>query len=77
MERIGPLTGGDHVVAKRNGTTASKVRVVLVPSNTMPTYDPSKPDPRLREFVRMLARQAARKFVEAEQERAARNRLRK
>jgi hypothetical protein len=53
------------------------VRVVLVPSDTMPAYDPSKPDPRLREFVRMLARQAARQFVEAEQERAARERLRK
>ncbi len=76
-ERNGPLSGGDGVVAKRNGKTASKVRVVLVPSDTMPTYDPSKPDPRLREFVRMLAREAARQFVEAEQERAARERLRK
>ncbi|WP_192798220.1 hypothetical protein [Brucella intermedia] len=56
---------------------ASKVRVVLVPSDTMPTYDPSKPDPRLREFVRMLAREAARKFVEAEQERSTQNRLHK
>lgn len=64
-------------MANRKGTTANKVRVVLVPSDTMPTYDPSQPDPRLREFVRMLARQAARKFVEAEQERAARERLRK
>lgn len=64
-------------MAKRNGKTASSVRVVLMPSDTMPTYDPSKPDPRLREFVRMLARQAARQFVEAEQERAARERLRK
>ncbi|EXL01334.1 hypothetical protein BG46_17590 [Brucella anthropi] len=64
-------------MAKRNGKTARKVRVVLVPSNTMPTYDPSKPDPRLREFVRMLAREAARQFVEVEQERAARERLRK
>lgn len=64
-------------MAKRKGTTASNVRVVLMPSDTMPTYDPSKPDPRLREFVRMLARQAARQFVETEQERAARERLRK
>ncbi|EGP55732.1 hypothetical protein Agau_L101126 [Agrobacterium tumefaciens F2] len=62
---------------KRKGKTASNVRVVLVPSDTMPAYDPSKPDQRLREFVRMLARQAARKFVEAEQERPARERLRK
>ncbi|WP_266065391.1 hypothetical protein [Brucella intermedia] len=64
-------------MAKRKGTTAKSVRVVLVPSDTMPTYDSSQPDPRLRGFVRMLARQAARKFVEAEQERAAQNRLRK
>ncbi len=64
-------------MAKRNGTTASKVRVVLVPSDTMPTYNPSKPDPRLREFVRMLAREAARQFIEAEQERSTQNRLRK
>ncbi|OOC64683.1 hypothetical protein [Brucella intermedia] len=64
-------------MAKRKGTTAKSVRVVLVPSDTMPTYDPSQPDPRLREFVRMLARQAARQFVEAEQERAARECLRK
>lgn len=63
-------------MAKRKGRTASSVRVVLVPSDTMPTYDSSKPDPRLREFVRMLARQAARQFVEAEQD-AARERLRK
>jgi len=41
----------------------------------MPTYDPAKPDPRLREFVRLLARQAARKFVEAERERASGDRL--
>ncbi|WP_407977588.1 hypothetical protein ACJKIH_22290 [Brucella pseudogrignonensis] len=64
-------------MAKRNGTTASTVRVVLVRSDTMPTYDPSKPDPRLRELVRMLAREAARQFIEAEQERATQNRLRK
>lgn len=64
-------------MAKRKGKMASNVRVVLVPCDTMPTYEPSKPDPRLREFVRMLARQAARKFVEAEQERAVRERLRK
>lgn len=64
-------------MAKRKGTLAKSVRVVLVPSDTMPTYDPSKPDPRLRGFVRMLARQAARKFVEAEQERGVREHLRK
>ncbi|WP_430244306.1 hypothetical protein [Neorhizobium sp. DAR64861/K0K2] len=58
-------------MAKRKGTAANSVRVVL----DMPVYDTSKPDPRLRELVRLLARQAARKFVEAEQERATRERL--
>jgi hypothetical protein len=67
--------GKDRVVAKRKGTAANSVRVVLAPGDDMPVYDPSKPDPRLRELVRLLARQAARKFVEAEQERATRERL--
>lgn len=67
--------GEDGIVAKRKGTAANSVRVVLAPADDMPVYDPSKPDPRLRELVRLLARQAARKFVEAEQERATRERL--
>jgi hypothetical protein len=50
-------------------------RVILAPVEDMQVYDPSKPDPRLRELVRLLARQAARKFVEAEQEGATRDRL--
>lgn len=62
-------------MAKRNGTAANSVRVVLAPADDMPVYDPTKPDPSIRELVRLLARQAARKFVEAEQERAARERL--
>ncbi|NML76919.1 hypothetical protein HHL25_22515 [Rhizobium sp. S-51] len=60
-------------MAKRKGTAASSVRMVLHPSESMPTYDPAKPDPRLREFVRLLARHAARKFVEAERERVSRD----
>lgn len=74
-ERNGPLKVEDGLVAKRKGTAANSVRVVLAPADDMPVYDPSKPDPRLRELVRLLARQAARKFVEAEQERATRERL--
>ncbi|UJW73547.1 hypothetical protein [Rhizobium sp. SL42] len=62
-------------MAKRKGTAANSVRVVLAPDDDMPVYDPSKPDPRIRELVRLLARQAAHKFVEAEQERATRERL--
>lgn len=62
-------------MAKRKGTAADSVRVVLAPADNIQVYDPSKPDPRLRELVRLLARQAARKFVEAEQESATRERL--
>lgn len=64
-------------MARPRGTTADNVQVVLVPSDRAPAYDPSKPDPRLRELVRLLARQAAREFVEAEWKDAARDRLRK
>ena len=67
--------GKDRVVAKRKGTEANRVRVVLAPADDMSVYDPAKPDLRLRELVRLLARQAAHKFVEAEQERATRERL--
>ncbi|BCH21483.1 hypothetical protein MesoLjLb_12680 [Mesorhizobium sp. L-8-3] len=42
------------------------MRVVLEPSQRLPTYDPNKPDPRLVELVRMLGRQAAKDFIEAE-----------
>ncbi|MBX4899749.1 hypothetical protein HJA83_00025 [Rhizobium bangladeshense] len=62
-------------MAKRKGSAAGSVRMVLQPSESMPAYDPAKPDPRLRDFVRLLARQAARKFVEAERERASRDHL--
>ncbi len=62
-------------MAKRKGRAANSVRVVLAPADDMSVYDPAKPDPRLRELVRLLARQAARKFVKAEQERATRERL--
>ena len=74
-ERIDPFSGEDCVVAKRKGSGVGSVRVVLQPSETMPTYDPAKPDARLSDFVRLLARQAARKFVEAERERASRDHL--
>lgn len=75
QERIDPFTGEVLAVAKRKGMAAESVRVVLQPSDSMPTYDPAKPDPRLRDFVHLLARQAARKFVEAERERATGDRL--
>lgn len=53
-------------MARPRRTEAERVLVVLEPSRRLPAYDPGKPDPRLVEIVRMLARQAAREFVEAE-----------
>ena len=49
--------------------------MVLEPSQRSPAYDPAKPDPRLAELVRMLARQAAKDFIEAEGKRKVGNRL--
>lgn len=51
--------------------------MVLLSSERTPDYDPSKPDPRLLDLVRLLARQAARDFLEAEWEHAAREKLHK
>ena len=64
-------------MARRRRTTAESVRLVLVPSERAEAYDPTKTDPRLVALVRLLARQAAREFVDAEWERASRDRLRK
>jgi hypothetical protein len=65
------------VVARPRRPTAESVRLVLVPSERAEAYDPAKPDPRLVALVRLLARQATREFVDAEWERASRDRLRK
>ncbi|PRD43040.1 hypothetical protein C5748_12560 [Phyllobacterium phragmitis] len=62
-------------MARPRRTTTERVRVVLEPSLRSPAYDPAKPDSRLVEFVRMLARQAAKEFVEAEGKRKAGDRL--
>ncbi|BCH29318.1 hypothetical protein MesoLjLc_12480 [Mesorhizobium sp. L-8-10] len=62
-------------MARPRRTEAARVRVVLEPSRRLPACDPAKPDPRLVELVRMLARQAAKDFIEAEGKRKADNRL--
>ncbi|WP_449310873.1 hypothetical protein [Pseudochelatococcus sp. B33] len=51
--------------------------MVLVSSDRVLSVRPSKPDPRLRELVRLLARQTAREFVDAEWKREDDERLRK
>lgn len=59
-------------MARRRRTAAERLRVVAEPARDSAAPLPS-PDRRLAELVRLLARQAARDFVEAE-EREGRNR---
>lgn len=74
-ERNGLLNGEDGVVARPRRTTAERVRLVLEPPSRTVVHDPAKPDPRLIELVRVLARQAAKDFIEAEGKREAGDRL--
>ncbi|MDP0930223.1 hypothetical protein Q0601_23880 [Paracoccus onubensis] len=52
-------------MARQKQTVAERLRVVVEPARNSATPLPS-PDPRLAELVQLLARQAARDFVEAE-----------
>jgi hypothetical protein len=72
---VGLHKGEDLFVARRRKTAAERVRLALEPSDRSPVYDPSKPDPRLVALIRLLARKAAKEFVDTEWERAARDRL--
>ncbi|RDW13626.1 hypothetical protein DIE28_07035 [Paracoccus thiocyanatus] len=53
-------------MARRRQTVAERLRVVHEPARDLAVTLPS-PDPRLAELVRLLARSAARDFVEAEE----------
>ncbi|GEK71183.1 hypothetical protein EO213_08440 [Paracoccus denitrificans] len=53
-------------MARQRHTDAERLRVVLEPARKSAAPLPSS-DPRLAELVRMLARRAARDFVEAEE----------
>lgn len=75
FRRNNPPEDEDGKVARPKRTAEDRIRVVLEPSDRSPAYDPSKRDPRIVELVRLLARQAAREFVEAERERERRDRL--
>ncbi|MDA9477714.1 hypothetical protein XI03_25170 [Bradyrhizobium sp. CCBAU 65884] len=63
-------------MARPRGTTAEKLRVVVdtAPGASVASVT-SKPDPRLINLVRLLARQAARDFVQAETDSRKRDRL--
>ena len=74
--RNDPRNGENAAVARARGTTAEKLRVVVdaEPGATDASVA-SKPDPRLVNLVRLLARQAAQDFVQAETDRRKRDRL--
>ncbi|RJE82048.1 hypothetical protein D3P04_22045 [Paracoccus onubensis] len=60
-------------MARQRQTTAEQLRVVTEPAYPAAS-GPKASDPRLRELVRLLARRAARDFIQAE-ERESRKRL--
>lgn len=68
--RSDPRGDEDAAVGRPRGTTAERLRVVAdaTPEAVAAVAARSKPDPRLVAFVRLLARQAARDFVQAEYE---------
>jgi hypothetical protein len=65
----------DAIVARPRRTTADKLRVVADATREPAVSASSKPDPRLVNLVRLLARQAARDFVQAETDNRTRDRL--
>lgn len=67
--RINPHGDEDAIVARPRGTTAERLRVVAdATPEAVAAVAASRRDPRLITLVRLLARQAARDFVEAEYE---------
>ncbi|WP_407114736.1 hypothetical protein [Bradyrhizobium sp. LMG 9283] len=75
--RSDPRNSKDAAVARPRGTRAEKPRMVadVAPEATV-EFVASKPDPRLVNLVRLLARQAARDFVQAETDSRKRDRPR-
>jgi hypothetical protein len=73
--RSDPRGSKDAIVARPRGTTAEKLRVVADATHEQAAPSSSKPDPRLVNLVRLLARQAARDFVQAETDNRKRDRL--
>jgi hypothetical protein len=69
LARIKPPRDGDSIVARPRGSTTEQLRVVADTTGEPAVSASSKPDPRLVNLVRLLARQAARDFVQAETDR--------
>jgi hypothetical protein len=75
--RSDPRNDKDAAVARPRGTTAEELRVVAdAARGPSAATVGSKPDPRLVNLVRLLARQAARDFVQVETDSRKRDRLR-
>ena len=63
-------------MARQRQTTAETLQLVVEATNADATrIAPTRSDPRLVDLVRLLARQAARDFVNAETARQERDRL--
>jgi hypothetical protein len=67
-------TNVDAVMPRSRRTTVEKLRIVATNGNR-PIEAQSKLDPRLIDFVRLLARAAARDFVRSEQDNQKKGRL--
>jgi len=74
-KRSFPREDKDAIVARPRRTTADKLRVVADVAREPAASASSKPDPRLVNLVRLLARQAARDFVQVETDNRTRDRL--
>jgi hypothetical protein len=72
--RSNPRANEGAMVARPRATTAQKIRLVLDTTGCQPAPASSGPDPRLVRLVRILARQAARDFVQEEIDRWKRDR---
>jgi predicted solute-binding protein len=70
-----PREDKDAIVARPRRTTAENLRVVADAAREPAVPASSTPDPRLINLVRLLARQAARDFVQAEADKRTRDRL--
>jgi hypothetical protein len=73
--RIKPPWDEDAIVARRRETSQERLRVVADTAGKPMPPPSAKPDPRLVRLVRLLARQAARDFVQAETDARKRERL--
>ncbi|MCV3243853.1 hypothetical protein ABID19_006553 [Mesorhizobium robiniae] len=74
-KRSAPREDEDAIVVRPRRTTAEKFGVVVDAAREPAVPASSKPDPRLIDLVRLLARQAARDFVQAETHDWKRDRL--